>query len=76
MNICGNVSLFEHSQYFIDVWAGLDQRSTIPVEDEVAPLILAKAKQNNIVVRIEKGDQTLTIIHHGRNTGSGKAFRT
>ena len=44
MNISGNVSLFEHSQYFIDVWAGLDQWSTIPVEDEVATLILAKAK--------------------------------
>ena len=49
MNICGNVSLFEHSQYFIDAGASLDQRPSIPVKDEVAALILAKSKQDGFV---------------------------
>ncbi len=76
MNIYGNVHLFEHSQYIVDVWAGLNQRPTFPVEDEVATLILAKAKQDGFVVRAENGDHALTVVHHGRNTHPGDAFRT
>ncbi len=56
MNIFENVSLFEHGQYFIDAGAGLDQRPSLPVEDEVAVLIFAKAKKDCIVVGIENGD--------------------
>ena len=76
MNIFENVSLFEHGQYFIDAGAGLDQRPSIPVEDEVAVLIFTKAKKDGFVVKIENGDHALTIVHHGRNTGSGEAVRT
>ena len=76
MNFCENVSLFEHGQNLIDAGAGFDQRPSIPVEDEVAVLIFAKAKKNCIVVGIENGDQALTVVHHGRNTSTGKAFRT
>ena len=76
MNILENVSLFEHSQYFIDIGAGLDQRPTFPVEDEVPALILAEAKQDGFVVRVENGNHVLAIVHHGRNTRSGEAYRT
>ncbi len=76
MNFFGNISLFEHGQYFIDAGAGLDQRPSIPVEDVVAVLIFAKGKKNCVVVGIENGDQALTVVHHGRNTGAGEAFRT
>ena len=76
MNFFDNVSLFEHGQYLIDAGAGFDQRPSIPVEDEVAVLIFAKAKKNCIVVGIENGGQALTVVHHGRNTGAGEAFRT
>ncbi len=76
MNFFGNLSLFEHGQYFIDAGAGLDQRPSMPVEDEVAALIFAKAKKDGFVVKIENGDHALTIVHHGRNTGSGEAVRT
>jgi len=71
-----NVSLFEHGQYFIDAGAGLDQRPSIPVEDEVAALIFAKAKKDGFVVRIENGDHALTIVHHRWDTHAGNAFRT
>ena len=76
MSIFENVSLFEHGQYFIDAGAGLDQRPSIPVEDEVAVLIFAKAKKDGFVVRIENGDHALTIVHHRWDTCAGKAFRT
>ncbi len=71
-----NALLFEHRQYFIDVRAGLDQRPSIPVEDEVAALIFAKAKKDGFVVRIENGDHALTIVHRRWDTCAGKAFRT
>ncbi len=76
MNICGNASLFEHSQYFVDTGASLDQRPSFPVEDEVAALILAKAKKDGFVVGVENGDHALTVVQHCRNTRSGDAFRT
>ncbi len=76
MNFFGNISLFEHGQYFIDAGAGLDQRPSIPVEDEIAALIFAKAKKDGFVVRIENGDHALTIVHHRWDTCAGKAFRT
>ncbi len=72
----GNISLFEHGQYFIDAGDGLDQRPSIPVEDEVAALIFAKAKKDGFVVRVENGDHALTIVHHRWDTCAGKAFRT
>ncbi len=76
MNFFKNVPLFEHGPYFIDAGAGLDQRPSIPVEDEVAALIFAKAKKDGFVVRIENGDHALTIVHHRWDTCAGKAFRT
>ncbi len=76
MNIFENVSLFEHGQYFIDAGAGLDQRPSIPVENEVAALIFAKTKKDGFVVRIENGDHALTIVHNRWDTCAGKAFRT
>ncbi len=47
MNFFEKVSLSEHGQYFIDAGASLDQRPSIPVEDEVAALIFAKAKKDD-----------------------------
>ena len=75
MNICGNVSLFEHSQYFIDAGASLDQRPSIPVKDEVAALILAKSKQDGFVVGVENGGHALTVVHQRWDTCAGKSLR-
>ncbi len=76
MNFFENVSLFEHGQYLIDARAKFDQRPSIPVEDEVAVLIFAKAKKDCIVVGIENGDHVLTIVHHRWDTYAGQAIRT
>ncbi len=76
MNFFEKVSLSEHGQYFIDAGASLDQRPSIPVEDEVAVLIFAEAKKDGFVVGIENGDQALTIVHHRWDTRADKALRT
>ncbi len=76
MNIFENVALFEHGQYLVNAGASLDHWPSVPVKNEVAALIFAKAKQNSFVVGIENGDHTLTIVQHRGDTCTSKALRT